>query len=107
MSCCPLRRCGGVVSNFRRKLLWICALDFIDLLSLLEELERRHCCYVACLRDILRLVDVAFRKDYGAGGFMGLCELVEYWGNDFAWTAPGCVEVDDEERVSLELVELR
>lgn len=38
---------------------------------------------------------------------MGLCQLVEDWGNDFAWAAPGCVEVDDEEGVSLELVELR
>ena len=38
---------------------------------------------------------------------MGLCELVEDGGDDFARSAPGGVEVNDEERIGFELVELR
>ena len=38
---------------------------------------------------------------------MGLCELVEDGGDDFAGPAPSRVEVDDEEGVGFELVELR
>jgi len=87
--------------------LYICAFDFIDLLSLLKELERRHRRYSTFLRDIFCFVHIALCEDYRGGGCVGLCELVEDGGDDFAGPAPSRVEIDDEEGVGFELVELR
>lgn len=58
------------------------------------------------LGNIFRFIDVALGEDdVGCGGVRG-CEAGEDGGDLFAWSAPGCVEVDDEEGRLFESVEL-
>lgn len=104
---CLLQRSRGVVADLGGELGHVGALDLVDLLAGLEELEGGHGRDAALGRDVFRLVDIAFRKDDGRGAGVLFGKLVEARRDDLTGPAPGGVEIDDEERVGFRFVELR
>ena len=73
--------------------------DLVDLLSILEEHERRHSPHAQFLRHIWHLIHIDLVEVDLVLELVGVGHLDDFGGDDFAGAAPGGEAVEDDQLV--------